>query len=59
MATPTPMYDDDEEAAMDSMLHGAPDEGAAEKPAERESPEKVIGQIKSMVAELQELASQL
>lgn len=52
------MYDDEEEAAMDGMLRGAPDQGD-DKPSERESPEKVIGQIKSMVAELQELASQL
>jgi hypothetical protein len=51
------VYDDEEDEAMEAMLGSA----SAEEPGkpERESPEQVIGQIKSMVSELQALAAKL
>jgi hypothetical protein len=58
MRTPLPMHDSDEEEAMESMLSSAAAEEMPVKREDRESPEAVIGQIKSMVSKMQELVSQ-
>lgn len=51
-----PLYEDDEEEAMDAMMSVAAED--PERP-EREDPEQLLSQIKSAAAELMELAQKL